>query len=167
MQPFDPNQSPYAPPQAPMANEAARVSGLALPGEHVPLYSANQVALATFFGTVVAGAILMTLNERRVGRASAGWAILGGGVVVTALVLGLAFVRPDNIPSAPISIAPIIAMRYWAQQRQGLFVNEHYALGGKRGSGWIAFGIGMACLVAIVAAVFFVAVVYGLATGEV
>jgi hypothetical protein len=167
MQPFDPRQNPYAAPQAPMPHEPQRVSGLALPGQFVPLYSPNQVALATFCGTVVAGSILMTLNERRVGRASAGWAILGGGIVISALIFGLAFVLPDNIPSAPISIAPIVAMRFWAQKRQGMFVNEHYMMGGKRGSGWVAFGIGMACLVAIVAIALLVGIVYALATGEV
>jgi len=166
MQPFDPRQNPYAAPQAPMVHERPPVSGLALPGQFVPLYSANQVALATFCGTVVAGAILMTLNERRVGRASAGWAILGGGVVITALIFALAFVLPENVPSAPISIAPIIAMRFWAQKRQGLFVNEHFMMGGKRGSGWIAFGIGMACLVAIVALAVVVGVIYAVVSGE-
>lgn len=166
MQPFDPRQNPYAPPTAPMAHEPPRVSGVALPDQTVALYNPNQIALATFCGTVLAGAILMTLNERRIGRASAGWAILGGGVVVSGLLFGLAFLLPDNVPSLPLSIGPIIAMRLWAQKRQGAFVNEHIMLGGKKGSGWAAFGIGMACLVVIVAIAVFVALVYALATGE-
>ncbi len=167
MQPFDPRQNPYAPPTAPMAHEPPRVSGLALPGQNVALYNANQVALATFCGTVLAGAILMTLNERRVGRASAGWALLGGGVVVAGLLFGLAFLLPENVPSLPISIGPIVAMRFFAQKRQGMFVSEHLMLGGKKGSGWAAFGIGMACLVVIVVVVVAIAMVYAVATGEV
>lgn len=167
MQPWDPRQNPYAPPTAPMAHEPPRVSGIALPGQLVPLYNANQIALATFCGTVLAGAILMTLNERRVGRASAGWALLGGGVLVSGLLFGLAFLLPDNVPSLPISLGPIFAMRFFAQKRQGLFVSEHIMLGGKKGSGWVAFGIGMACLIAIAAVVVFIAIVYALATGEV
>ena len=150
-----------------MAHEPPRVSGVALPGQLVALYNANQVALATFCGTVLAGAILMTLNERRVGRASAGWAILGGGVIVSGLLFGVAFLLPENVPSLPISIGPIVAMRFFAQKRQGMFVNEHLMLGGKKGSGWAAFGIGMACLVAIVIAVVVVAMIYAVATGEV
>lgn len=167
MQPWDPQQNPYAPPAAHMAEPVHTPSGLALPGQAVPLYNANQVALATFCGTVLAGSILMALNERRVGRHAAGWAIVGVGLLVTGMIFGLAFVLPDNVPSAPISIAPIVAMRFFAHRRQGAFVTEHLHLGGKKGSGWAAFGIGMACLAAIVAVVFMVAFAWVLVTGQV
>src|SRR5262249_29178774 len=128
--------------------------GATLPGAAIALYSANQVALATFFGTLLGGGVLLAINERRLGRAPAAlWSIVLGALGSLAL-LGIAFVLPDNFPSPPLGIGSIVAMRAVAQQRQQALVQAHVVAGGKRGSSWVAVGVGLASLAAILVPLF-------------
>src|ERR1035438_7729516 len=82
------------------------------------LFDANAVSLATFFGTPVAGASLMALNDRRLGRAGRAVTTLVLAVAVTALVVLLGWNIPQGF-SAPIAIALVFAMRYIALPQQG------------------------------------------------
>lgn len=117
------------------------------------LFDANSVSLATFFGTPAAGASLMALNDRRLGRAGRAATTLVLGVAVTALVILLGWNMPQGF-SAPIAIVLVIAMRYFAQSQQGAAIKDHLQRGGLLGSRWSAFWVGLAFLVAIFAGVF-------------
>ena len=119
------------------------------------LFDANAVSLATFLGTPVAGASLMALNDRRLGRAGRAVTTLVLAVAVTALVILLGWNIPQGF-SAPIAIALVVAMRYIALSLQGAAVKDHLQRGGRLGSKWTAFGVGMAFLIAFFAVVFLV-----------
>jgi len=154
--------SPYAPPaSAPFEGPPAG----ALPGAHVVLYTPNQVTLATFLGAPLGGSILLAINERRLGRPQSAVVAVIVGVVAAVALVGLAFALPNNVPGAPLGLAPIIAMRLWAQKRQQAAVQAHAAAGGKIGATWAAAGIGVASLTAVLVPVFVIAVLVAIVKG--
>jgi hypothetical protein len=115
----------------------------------IALYTANNVALATFLGTPLAGAVLMAINERRIGRSDVAVKTLLAGLGGAALLVGLGVVLPDNIPSFPIGIGSLFVMAQIAKSRQGAIVQRHLLAGGKPASGWAAAGIGLLCMIAV------------------
>jgi hypothetical protein len=94
----------------------------------------------------------MALNDRRLGRAGRGVTSLVLAVAVTALVVLLGWNIPQGF-SAPIAIALVVAMRYIALSQQGAAVEDHLHRGGRLGSKWSAFGVGMAFLAGIFAVI--------------
>ena len=141
--------------------EAAR-----LPGAEVALFTSQQIALATFFGSALAGSALLGLNELRLGRPQAGALSLLFGVFGTAALVALALVAPEGAPVSHIfGIATILLLRAIAEKRQGAFVGAHLAAGGKKASSWAAFGVGVVGLVLIFVPVFVVAFALELVRG--
>jgi hypothetical protein len=136
-------RNPYAPPTAvaEVPQGGARLDAA--------LYTYRHVALATFLGTTLGGAVVMALNEHRLGRTIAALNTLLAGVVGTGLLLTIGYVAPDDIPTYPISIAALVVMAALARWRQGAVVTRHYAAGGKHGSGWAAAGLGVVSLVVV------------------
>jgi hypothetical protein len=116
------------------------------------LFDANAVALATFFGTPAAGATLMLINDRRLGRAGRGILTLILAIVATGLVVLLGWNIPQGVSSI-FAIILIVCMRFVASSLQGAAVREHLARGGHLGSRWTAFWIGMAYFAIILAVV--------------
>jgi hypothetical protein len=117
------------------------------------LFDSASVALATFFGTPVAGATLMAVNDKRTGRAGRGVATVLVVLLVTALVIFLGWNIPQGFSSV-IAVVLIIAMQRIAARMQGASVSDHQQRGGRLASKWAAFGVGMAYLTAIFAVVF-------------
>lgn len=120
---------------------------------HYTLFDANAVTLATFFGTPVAGASLMLINDRRLERGGRGLVTLLAAIAVT----GLAVLAGWNIPqgvSSVFALVLVILMGQAARTMQGAAVKEHVQRGGRLGSKWSAFGVGLGFLAAIFAAVF-------------
>ncbi len=120
------------------------------------LYDSRAVALATLFDTPVAGASLMALNYRRLGKTGMAIATLLAGLAVTSIVIALSW----NLPRAavsPIALVLLIAVRQIARISQGETVKEHAERGGRLGSKGLAFGFGLVFFTVIVAMVFAVA----------
>jgi hypothetical protein len=117
------------------------------------LFDANAVAIATFFGTPVAGASLMALNYRRVGKTGKAIATILIGLAVSAVVVLLAWNLPKSATS-PIALILLIATQRMAGSLQSVAIKEHTDRGGRLGSKWVAFGCGAVVLVAIVAVAF-------------
>jgi hypothetical protein len=143
-----PQGNPYAPPQAQGWGAPSGVSADGVPMA-IGLYTANHVALATFLGTPLAGAALMAMNERRFGRSGAAVKTLLGGLVASGFLLSIGFILPEGVPTFPIGIGSIFAMSAIAKVRQGEIVQRHLVAGGKRASGWVAAGVGLLSLVAV------------------
>jgi hypothetical protein len=160
---FDRGFSPYAPPGTLPSAAPYRQGGdpgqPALPGAHVTLYKPGQVALATFLGTPMGGAVLYAMNERRLGRSDGARNAIIFGLAATAILFGIAFALPNGFPSAPIGIVPVVLMQHIARTKQGVLVSQHGNAGGKIGSSWAAAGIGVATCFAVLIPVFVVAFV--------
>lgn len=169
--PFAPN--PYAPnPYASNPYAAPQVQGVYDPSAQSParldaaLYTSKHVALATFLGTPLGGAVLMALNEHRAGRAVAAVKTLLAGLVGTGFLITIGLVVPDSVPKFPISIGSIVVMSAIARSRQGTFVAQHHAAGGKQGSGWAAAGIGVVSLLVVMVPLVGILMLAELATGH-
>jgi hypothetical protein len=115
------------------------------------LFSASAVAVAAYCGTPAAGFLLIAENYRRLGERRFVGAVLVLGIAATWLeavcVLFLPFAA-----WLPLCIGLLVATRLFAVRAQGAFVAQHVSRGGRLGSRWVAFGAGMACLGAVLAA---------------
>jgi hypothetical protein len=117
------------------------------------LFDSGAVAMATLFGTPAAGSSLMAINYRRLGQSGKAATALTLGIAVTGLVILISWNLPRSA-SFPIAIALLIGMQRIAMWLQGPAVKEHVQLGGRLGSKWRAFGMGVAWFAGIVLAVF-------------
>jgi hypothetical protein len=130
-----------------------------LPSAHAPAYTlfdAQSVALATFFGTPAAGATLMAVNDKRLGKMGRGIGVLVLSILATVAIVAAGWKLSSTV-TTPIALALIFAMQFLAKGLQGNALQEHVARGGKLASKWAAFGVGMAYF-AVIFAVVFVAV---------
>ena len=124
--------------------------------------------LASFLGAPLAGAILLAINEQRLGRPKGVLAALAFGFGLTALVVGLAFALPDNFPGLPISLLGMGAIRAVAQVKQAEQITRHLQWGGRKGSGWAAAGIGvLTSFVVVVVAIGAALAYYGITGKEI
>jgi hypothetical protein len=120
------------------------------------LYSAGSIALATFFGSPVAGGVLMAINYRRLGRLAAAVHAVVWTFLFTAALITVALMLPDDvhIPNSAFVVPQIVAMYFVAASLQGPDVAEHEGRGGLRASAWGAAGIGILVGVVIAAIIF-------------
>jgi len=133
------DQNPYAPPKT-------RVSDLA-PGDgrpvasEVPLYSPNQIAVATFLASALAGAWLMAANFRATGqphKTRNSWWI---GLAVTLATFAVGFVLPDKFPNVVLPLGVAFGIRALAERHFTVILAEHEKAGGELRSWWRVIGI--------------------------
>ena len=120
---------------------------------HFTLFDAQSVTIATLFGTPVAGSVLMAVNDKRLGAAGKGYLLILAALVVTGIVCLAGYSLPAGA-TTPIAIALLIGMRYTAVKMQGPIIAAHVATGGKLGSRWVAFGLGVFFMIVLFLAIF-------------
>lgn len=116
--------NPYDPPRTqeldPGALEAASPHELSW-------FSPKQIGWATFFGTPMAGSLMMRENARvahdQQGADLALWTGVGG----TVLLFSLAFVVPDNFPNSVLPVTSALAAHSWAKLRWARRAESHRA----------------------------------------
>jgi hypothetical protein len=117
------------------------------------LFDANAVGLATIFGTPVAGSALMALNYRRMGQARKAAIALILGIAVTGVAILVGWNLPHTV-SSPIGLILLLATARMARSLQGPAVMDHVQRGGRLGSKWVAFGLGVTICAVIFLSVF-------------
>lgn len=130
------------------------------------LFDANAVAAATLLGTPVAGASLMALNYRHLGQGMKAVSTLLMGLVITALAILVGWNLP-HAASAPIALVLLIGIRKMAEVTQGSAVKEQLREGGRLGSKWIAFLVGVGFLAVLFAVIYFANLVPGFGESKV
>ena len=121
----------------------------------ITMYSPGQIAWATYLGTPIAGCWLLALNYWRLGdvkAANLAW-IFGSLGTVLILALALAFVLPERFPKPVIPAAYAFVMYQCVRALQGKTYEDRLANGANKGSGWVATGIGILCLISILIAI--------------
>lgn len=122
-----------------------------LPVPHV-LHGPESVGIATFLGSPLAGAALLAINERRVGRPDRAWKLLGAGLGITAVLFAISAALPASVPAGAfggLTVALAMSSRTYAK---GWFqkATEERVIGEVRYvSRWAAAGVGLIfmCLV--------------------
>ena len=135
--------NPYAPPNADVPPVVA--------GTGEPLYSEQQVGIATFLGSPIAGFILLARNYARLGQSEQVGKMIGMGLGATVVTFGIAFVLPEDFPGAPLGLIYTFGMYKLAEMWQGTELAQHFSQGRPKASNWSAVGIGLLCLLAVVA----------------
>lgn len=117
------------------------------------LYSVHAVVLAAFLGSPVAAGIVMAVNYSRLGRSTAAWQALSVGLLASGALFAAAFLIPDdlNIPNVVYQIPVLAGAYYAAENLQGKLIQRHMAHRGKIASMWGSAGIGIACLIVVMA----------------
>jgi hypothetical protein len=128
---MQPELDVYQPPKAEIGTSTERPR----------LYSAQQVAVATFIGGPIAGCLLLGSNYGALGKPSQRLQVIVMGAVATAGVLALALVLPKNFPNSIVPVAYTIALRSFAKTVEGPTPPT------VRQSWWKAVGIGFASLI--------------------
>jgi hypothetical protein len=119
------------------------------------LYDPGAVGLATFFGSPIAGAILMAMNYRRLGKGDKGLLAVVLSLVATAAIIAFAMTKPAA-GSSVLGIVLFVCMWQVAKATQGKAVEAHVARGGALASKWTAFWLGVLMLTMIFGTVMFI-----------
>ena len=115
------------------------------------LYSPGQVGLATFFGSPLAGGILLARNFYRLGERGRAWLPL---VVAFLGTLGLFAIGASTEAPRFLGLVPLGLMIWYAEAQQGARFKQHLERGGRRASHWHAIGIALATAAGILGAIF-------------
>ncbi len=108
------------------------------------LYSVGQIAWATFWGTPLAGFVVLAINFSRLGHLTQRNKMFLTGWIVFVLLMLFAGLLPDRFGSdASIAILMLIAMSFYARAQIGEQYARHIQNGGERASSWAAAGIGI------------------------
>ena len=133
----------YAPPEARLTDARSAPE---------KVYSLNQMAVATFLGSPLAGCWLMRKNygvfrDERGGRQALLW-----GVLSSLAIIGLSIVLPDKVPNSGLPVLYTLAFRYIASGLQGPRLEDEQAAGPRKHSWWRVIGISVVCAFLFVAA---------------
>ncbi len=120
------------------------------------LYSVGSIVLAGFLGTFAGAGATMAINYMRLNRFSAAWITMIVAVVATALVLTLAFVLPESVPSSAYLLPQLLVIYFVAEGLQAKLIKEHGKQLGRKASAWGAAGIGLLACVCVLSTVFVV-----------
>lgn len=134
--------NPYSIPSAQLADPSL-VSGR--------LYKPMAVGLATFLGSPLAGAYILTQNLKHLGRSEEirnVWLIAVGLLLVTMLCAAL---LPESVPSLPFTIVQIIAMGALSNHYTATDLARHLEQAGSFHSNWRAAGISLLFMLALAA----------------
>ena len=136
----------YAAPQASLVTESQQQS------VDYQLFKVSGVGVATFFGTMLAGGILLSINFKRLGNQKAAKNALIYSAIATVVVFAIAMLIPEgvNIPNVVFTVPQILAMVQIAKQQQELDIAYHIDNGGQMASNWKAFGLSLLVLIGFV-----------------
>ena len=109
------------------------------------LYSIPAIVLATFFGSPVAGGVLMAFNYNRLGhqRAARNAIFIGISMTFSLFFISWAIEQSTGVDLYGLTVAGIGLMYFLAKQKQERPIKNHLDYGGAGESLWKATGIGL------------------------
>jgi len=115
------------------------------------LYQISGVVIATLFGGVLAGGILMAVNYKRMGKPQCVIPTIAISIVTLLCAIFLSYILPERFPSLLLSIPQLIAISYLMKNLQEASINHHTHNGGLMESNWLAFGISLVVMLLVLA----------------
>jgi hypothetical protein len=109
------------------------------------LHAPSDATLATFLGGPWAGAFVLALNYRAMGKRGAALMTLGLGTAGLAILLAFIMKLPGSSPASffYVSLPGLLLMHVLAKGLQGRAYEEHFRRGGEKASSVAAAGIGV------------------------
>ncbi len=142
--------APVNPYQAPLATQPSRKAASPVakcPEASVPaLHSDRAIAVSTFLGGVIAGAILVARNQALLGRKTQAITFLLATMVWQAILIAVTLALPFEVPSGiwmGVSVAHALLFQQIAKQ---LFAQPYAQIAEGRGQ-WASWGIAAAAVV--------------------
>jgi len=126
------------------------------------LFKTSAVGVATFFGSLLAGGIIIGLNYLRMNEQVKARNSIIFSFLAFAVFMGTVWFLPDSVPNMVYTIVQVVIMMQIARQLQEGTIKHHIENGGRLASNWAAFGISLLVLILIVA--IFLLVVFVLET---
>ncbi|MFK3660267.1 hypothetical protein ACI2I2_07040 [Scandinavium sp. NPDC088450] len=114
--------------------------------EHIPpykLYSWGGVIVASLFGTILAGGILMGMNYQRMGMQKEATKTYWITVLVTIAGMTVGTLMPESVSPTTLSVPLLLGISYAAKQLQGPAISQHIEAQGQMESNWKAFGLSL------------------------
>lgn len=130
---------------------ASLLSHIAGETPHYKLYKISGIGLATFFGTPLAGGILLAQNFKSLGNAKQAKLSIAYSLLAAAASIAIAFVLPEGASGTGVSVGTLVAMIYISKHLQEETIKHHIEQGGALFSNWQAFGISLLVLLAVLA----------------
>jgi hypothetical protein len=116
-------------------------------GRNYKLYSIAAIVVASFIGSVLAGAVLMAINYHRLRRRFAAWVTIATSVCAVALIDYGYRAMPSReirvISSVIILLTLLMVIGLIAAHMQGKALIDHHENGGKLECGWKTLGISL------------------------
>jgi hypothetical protein len=152
-QPVNSNPSPSNPSSVPPANHQTLLSPppdgsvvidpIVPPNSDIRLFTQSQVGLATFFGGLLGGSMLMALNYKRTGHKAKAIKCFLIGLIPNIIMDFLMVTYSPDIAgrfSGIIILPSIFFMSKWYEKSQNSLLKQHLLNGGKNGSWWSVLG---------------------------
>ena len=139
------DRNPYASPAA----DVAATQPASMAGTAGRLFRLSGIGIATFFGTVLAGGILMAMNFRALGEGRRVWPTLGISLIAMFAVLLLGFLVPEDVPGILFMLPQLVLITWLAKHYQGAAIAARIAVGSPMRSNWLAVGISLLVLVGL------------------
>jgi hypothetical protein len=119
----------------------------------LPRFSRGQALVATFCGSIVAGAFVLRQNYLAEGDRRKGNRVLAGGVAVLAAFVALTWTldgKADRLANVVATVVSMSAVSMLYTRDLSARFSAHLADGGKRRSHWAVALVVFGCLAALV-----------------
>lgn len=120
------------------------------------LFKVSGVGIATFFGSLLAGGVIIGLNYLKMNEQLKARNTFIISFLVFMVFMTIVWFLPEDIPNMVYTIVQLVIMMQIAKQLQEGTINLHMENDGRLASNWAAFGISLLVLILIVAIVFLV-----------
>lgn len=116
----------------------------------VKIYKVAGVGIATLFGGLIAGGLVLSINFKRLGKFSAAKKALWFSILAFIILIPILFVLPDSFPSMVITVVQIMAMVNITKNYLASTIAAHEEAQMLE-SNWKAAGIGLSVMLGLFA----------------
>lgn len=142
--------NPYQAPATDVADAQPQLSA--------PLFRTTGIYIATFLGSALAGGWVIAMNHTALGQFGLARKARWSGLAATLGVLVLAMLLPEQVPGVVFMIVQMLAVSYWIKQTPlGDAIAARVAAKLPMRSNWLAAGIGLLGIVAVLGGLLIVA----------